>query len=134
MHLPADSASSDAGTAMNPIQAIGSATSYGKRYIAAALLNLTSRGADDDAVTAAAACDGTSRNGQVITAAQRNALLRLVRQVGADRRKFCQFFGIGKVGDLPAHALKRAENLLKAKGGIGISTGRVDKALGRAAA
>lgn len=33
----------------NPVQAIGSSTSYGKRYVAAALLNLTSRGDDDDA-------------------------------------------------------------------------------------
>jgi hypothetical protein len=32
----------------NPVQAIGSSTSYGKRYVASALLNLTSRGEDDD--------------------------------------------------------------------------------------
>ena len=32
----------------NPVQAIGSSTSYGKRYTASALLNLTSRGEDDD--------------------------------------------------------------------------------------
>lgn len=32
----------------NAVQAVGSSTSYGKRYTAAALLNLTSRGEDDD--------------------------------------------------------------------------------------
>jgi hypothetical protein len=32
----------------NAVQSVGSSTSYGKRYTAAALLNLTSRGEDDD--------------------------------------------------------------------------------------
>jgi hypothetical protein len=33
----------------NPVQAVGSSVSYGKRYVLEALLNLTSRGQDDDA-------------------------------------------------------------------------------------
>jgi hypothetical protein len=32
----------------NPVQAVGSSVSYGKRYAIEALLNLTSRGQDDD--------------------------------------------------------------------------------------
>lgn len=43
MVLPIDSSGSK-----NAVQAVGSSTSYGKRYTAAALLNLTSRGEDDD--------------------------------------------------------------------------------------
>lgn len=39
----------DQSGSKNSVQAIGSSTSYGKRYTAAALLNLTSRGEDDDA-------------------------------------------------------------------------------------
>src|SRR5690606_30099473 len=39
----------DLGGQKNGAQAVGSSTSYGKRYAAAALLNLTSRGEDDDA-------------------------------------------------------------------------------------
>lgn len=38
----------DSTGSKNAVQAIGSSTSYGKRYTAAALLNLTSRGEDDD--------------------------------------------------------------------------------------
>lgn len=43
MTLPVDVSGSK-----NPVQAIGSSVSYGKRYVMEALLNLTSRGQDDD--------------------------------------------------------------------------------------
>ena len=42
----------DSTGSKNAVQAIGSSTSYGKRYTAAALLNITSRGEDDDGVAA----------------------------------------------------------------------------------
>lgn len=44
MTLPVDVSGSK-----NPVQAIGSSVSYGKRYVMEALLNLTSRGQDNDA-------------------------------------------------------------------------------------
>lgn len=43
MVLPLDTSGSK-----NAVQAVGSSTSYGKRYTASALLNLTTRGEDDD--------------------------------------------------------------------------------------
>ncbi len=46
--LPADTSGSK-----NAVQAVGSSTSYGKRYTAQALLNMTSRGEDDDGRKAA---------------------------------------------------------------------------------
>lgn len=49
MILPHDSTGSK-----NAVQAVGSSTSYGKRYTACALLNITSRGEDDDGQAAAA--------------------------------------------------------------------------------
>lgn len=48
IHLPTDTSGSK-----NAVQAVGSSTSYGKRYTACALLNITSRGEDDDAECAA---------------------------------------------------------------------------------
>jgi hypothetical protein len=48
MYLPVDGSGSK-----NAVQAVGSSISYGKRYTAAALLNLTSRGEDDDGQKAA---------------------------------------------------------------------------------
>jgi hypothetical protein len=43
MLLPLDTSGSK-----NAVQAVGSSTSYGKRYVMSALLNLTTRGEDDD--------------------------------------------------------------------------------------
>jgi len=91
----------------NAVQRVGSSTSYGKRYTAAALLNLTSRGEDDDGVMAGA---------RRITEAQRDALNILADSVGADKRKLCEFFGIDAIAALPARDYRRAIEMLKAKG------------------
>lgn len=48
MLLPLDTSGSK-----NAVQAVGSSTSYGKRYVMCALLNITTRGEDDDAYSAA---------------------------------------------------------------------------------
>lgn len=48
MMLPADTSGSK-----NAVQAFGSSTSYGKRYVLCALLNITTRDEDDDGVAAA---------------------------------------------------------------------------------
>lgn len=45
----------DSTGSKNSVQAVGSSVSYGKRYTAAALLNITSRGEDDDGKAATAA-------------------------------------------------------------------------------
>jgi len=50
--LPADSSGNK-----NAVQAVASSVSYGKRYTAGALLNLTSHGEDDDAYSASGAYD-----------------------------------------------------------------------------
>lgn len=47
MLLPLDTSGSK-----NAVQAVGSSTSYGKRYVMSALLNLTTRGEDDDGYAA----------------------------------------------------------------------------------
>lgn len=46
MHLPPDASGS--GTGRNPLQATGSAVSYGKRYTASAMLNLLQAGVQED--------------------------------------------------------------------------------------
>lgn len=48
MQLPADNSGNK-----NAVQAFGSSTSYGKRYVLCALLNITTRGQDDDGNSAA---------------------------------------------------------------------------------
>lgn len=49
IHLPRDESGNK-----NSVQGVGSSTSYGKRYAASALLNLTTHGQDDDGQTAEA--------------------------------------------------------------------------------
>ena len=51
---------SDKSGSKNDVQAVASAVSYGKRYTAAALLNLTSHGEDDDAYAAGGGYDATA--------------------------------------------------------------------------
>ncbi|MBD1602414.1 ERF family protein [Pseudomonas typographi] len=65
MLLPLDTSGSK-----NAVQAVGSSTSYGKRYVMSALLNLTTRGEDDDGHAAVPATTVTE-----IQARQLQALL-----------------------------------------------------------
>lgn len=65
MLLPFDTSGSK-----NAVQAVGSSTSYGKRYMMSALLNLTTRGEDDDGHAAVPTANVTS-----VQAAGINALL-----------------------------------------------------------
>jgi len=70
--LPADASGSK-----NAVQAVASSVSYGKRYTAGALLNLTSHGEDDDAYAAADPIDPSWADG--IAAATDEATLRKVK-------------------------------------------------------
>lgn len=74
--LPADTSGSK-----NPVQAVGSSTSYGKRYTAGALLNLTSHGEDDDAFSAATGYDPTEWLDSIKDAADKSELDRLAAEL-----------------------------------------------------
>lgn len=92
MHLPADSSGSK-----NAVQAVGSSTSYGKRYTAMALLNLTSRAPEDR--------DDDGRaggGGSTISEEQIGQMRDLIEKVEADLVKFCNHLGIPSLADLPA--------------------------------
>ena len=93
----------------NNVQAVGSSLSYGKRYAAGLLLNLTSRGEDDDGVAA----------GQPDTVSQEQIgeLQALIESKNADKAKFLKFYKIEKLADLPADKYDAAIKLLVAKGG-----------------
>jgi ERF superfamily len=101
MLLPLDQSGSK-----NAVQAVGSSTSYGKRYTASALLNLTSRGEDDD-----------GRGGKVETLSDEQCaqLADLITEYKADKARFCKFFGIASLADLPASRYDEAVAALEAK-------------------
>lgn len=96
----------DTSGSKNSVQSIGSSTQYGKRYVVNALLNLTSRGQDDDGKRGAT---------QLISESQVADLNALIDEVKADKAKFCQYFKVDKVESIPADSFKRAVAALRKK-------------------
>lgn len=102
LSLPMDSTGSK-----NNVQAIGSSVSYGKRYTAGALLNLTSRGEDDDG--AAGGAVGTIGDDQI------DKIRDLIVEVGADPIKFCAYLKVANIESIPASKYAAAVSALEAK-------------------
>lgn len=94
--LPADSSGNK-----NAVQAVASSVSYGKRYTAGALLNLTSHGEDDDAFTASDDFDITGWADAIKGATDKTELDRLAAEL--------------KAAKIPAKALKSIRALWAAR-------------------
>ncbi len=102
IHLPSDTSGSK-----NAVQAVGSSTSYGKRYTAGALLNLTSRGADDD---------GKAGGGNgAISEDQAGKIRDLIDRTKADPEKFCQYMKVDAIPDIRVKDYERAITALNLK-------------------
>lgn len=100
--LPADTSGSK-----NPVQAVSSSVSYGKRYTAGALLNLTSRGEDDDGRAAG--------QYETISSAQLSTLLDLVNESGADLTRFCRAMQVDRLESMRATEYDNAVSALRRK-------------------
>jgi hypothetical protein len=98
---------SDTSGSKNAVQAVGSSTSYGKRYTAYALLNITSRGEDDDGQKGG--------RGGTINAQQQEVLNGLCDAVKADKSAFCKYLNVDSLRDLPASDYDNAVHILKQK-------------------
>ncbi len=97
----------DAGPGRNALQAIGSAQSYGKRYLCAGILNLIF---EDD--------DGQSVG--FITEQQTNSILDLMAEIGMDKdptatSKFLALVNAKAVGEIHSAVYKTAITLLESK-------------------
>ena len=97
---------SDTSGSKNTVQAIGSSVSYGKRYVMSALLNITTRGEDDD---------GRAAGTQYINGDQAADLTALLEEVAADKGSFCRYFKIESIEKLPIQAYKQAISMTEAK-------------------
>lgn len=97
----------DNGAGKNSLQAIASTTTYLQRYTLKLALGL-SVDHDDDGKA--------SEQGATITDEQRDTILALVAEVGADVVRFCAYFKIEGVADLPASQYERAVKSLEKKG------------------
>lgn len=100
----------DTSGAKNAVQSIGSTVSYGKRYSAGLVLNLTSRApqeADDDGSGAGAAGP--------ISEEQAKTIRDLIEGTGADIARFCKFMGVGSIPEIKAGQYQRAITILEKK-------------------
>lgn len=98
---------SDTSGSKNAVQAIGSSSTYGKRYVAYALLNITTKGQDDNGAFAGA--------DDSISVEQLDEIQRLASQVGADLQRFCAYMKVNSLAALPAKRFNEAVDALRAK-------------------
>jgi hypothetical protein len=97
----------DMSGSKNNVQGVGSTTSYGKRYVTQALLNLVSSGEDDD---------GQSAGGDLlISAAQKAELVSLMQEVSADTGRYLKHMGVSSLDEIRAADFARAKTALQAK-------------------
>ena len=104
MTLPHDSTGSK-----NAVQAVGSSTSYGKRYVTCALLNISTRGEDDDGK--AGGDDGT------ISDEQSEQIAKLIQETKSDVGRFLKYIGAPSISDIPSSKFEQAKSALEAKRG-----------------
>lgn len=97
---------SDTSGAKTGVQAIGSSVSYAKRYVLCALLNITTRGEDDD---------GVKGNLHPITDDQVATLTALAEEVKADLKQFCKYMKVNSLSEIPANSYESAVKALERK-------------------
>src|SRR5690606_179701 len=96
----------DTSGSKNAVQSVGSSTSYGKRYTAAALLNLRTGETDDD---------GQGTTVETITEKQAADLKALAEEVRANVPLFLKYMKVASFEDLPAAKYQRAVKELERK-------------------
>ncbi len=84
----------------NAAQAIGSATSYGKRYTAVNMLNITSR--------APAEMDNDGAGADKVDAEQLKKLQQAIKECGINEARVLERYQIEKLEDLPASSFDQA--------------------------
>jgi hypothetical protein len=102
------SAGPDTSGGKNSLQAIASAVTYLQRYTLKLALGLSVSHDDDGRKSDVAA------NGQ-ITDEQRDTILALISEVGAEVERVCAYLKVDAIADLPASQYLRAVTALEAK-------------------
>jgi len=102
MTLPLDTSGSK-----NNVQAAGSSTKYAMRYTASALLNIRTKGEDDDG----------KKGGDpgTITEEQAEQLLSMLTRDKADVPGFCKYMGVANILELPTKDYPRAIEVINTR-------------------
>jgi hypothetical protein len=109
--IPCDGKGAKGNDVMTKTHAVGSAMTYGKRYLLALAFNIALADKDDDG-NGANAKPGSH---EPISEAQLNELLALAAEVGADTLRFCRFYGIRSFADITVANFAKAKAALNAK-------------------
>lgn len=102
MTLPLDTSGSK-----NNVQAVGSSTSYGKRYTAGLLLNLRTKGEDDDGKAGG--------DPGPVSDEQAERILEMLTRDKADVPGFCKYMGVKSIIELPASQYNRALEVINTR-------------------
>ena len=89
------------------VHGFGSSMTYGRRYLTLLIFNVTMKDADNDGNTAGHA---------PITAEQKDELVALMKETGADTAKFLVYFRVKSLDVLPADRFSEAKAALEKKG------------------
>jgi hypothetical protein len=105
--MPADGKGAKGGDVMTKTHAVGSAMSYGQRYLLKGIFNVRV-GEDDD--------DGNAATSLPVISPEQCCLLDdLITEVGADKAKFLRYFKVRVLEELPQQAYKDAIAALELK-------------------
>lgn len=88
------------------IHAMASTISYGKRYVTLTLTGIATEGEDDDAKRAA--------SGETITEEQAEQIKEAIDRTGAELGRFCEYYKLQKLTDLPASKFDSAMKAIEA--------------------
>jgi len=107
LDIPADGKGAKGGDVMTKTHAVGSAISYGRRYLLLMIFNIAI-GTDDD--------DGNAASGPpTIGDEEAEKLNKLITEAKANLAQFLKYFAIEAVADLPKKRLSEAKALLNRK-------------------
>lgn len=100
MSLPADTSGSK-----NNVQALGSSFSYGKRYMAFALLNIRTKGQDDD---------GTAGGESILNSEQVEHVFDCAKRAGKTAEGICQWLKMPEGSGIPDIQQKEYDRVIRA--------------------
>jgi hypothetical protein len=110
--IPCDGKGAKGNDVMTKTHAVGSAMTYGKRYLLALAWNIALVDTDDDGNGAAGKAPDAN---EPISKAQLDELLALADEAGADKEKFCRFVGVESFAAITVANFSKAKSMLNAK-------------------
>lgn len=102
-------AGADTSGSKNQIQAIGSTVTYLQRYTLLAITGLAATDQDNDGRAAAAS--------ETISAEQKEELVALMKETGADTKRFLDYLNVPSLDEIPASMFPNAKAALAKKKG-----------------